>query len=226
MVRIEKVAPDLWRIVLAEPDLINVYVAGDVLFDSGGRMGERKLLEALESIKLSAHALTHGHFDHQGSSHTVCEKFQIPLMCGAEDGLAMESGDFGRLMPQRWRFLARLMSRLNGSVHPVDRVLVEGDEIGGFKVIETPGHTPGHLSFFREQDRVLIVGDVLFHRSPVTLLKGLREPFRIATFNPATNRSSARKLAALQPRVICFGHGEPLRDGDEFCRFVDTLRRD
>jgi glyoxylase-like metal-dependent hydrolase (beta-lactamase superfamily II) len=49
-----------------------------------------------------------------------------------------------------------------GPAHSVDRVLREGDEVGGFTVIEPPGHAPGHISFWRESDRTLVLGDVLF----------------------------------------------------------------
>ena len=90
-------------------------------------------------------------------------------------------------------------------------------------MVETPGHTPGHLSFWRQSDAALVLGDVLFNRNPVTLRRGLQEPFRSATFNSDLNRKSARKLAALKPSVICFGHGEPLRNGEIFSAFVAHL---
>jgi glyoxylase-like metal-dependent hydrolase (beta-lactamase superfamily II) len=110
-----------------------------------------------------------------------------------------------------------------GPGHPVARVLADGDEVGGFIVIESPGHTPGHLAFWRERDRVLILGDVLFHRNPATFRAGLAEPFEFATFDPSANRESARRLAALEPEVVCFGHGEPLTDGARFQEFVAGL---
>ena len=65
----------------------------------------------------------------------------------------------------------------------------------------------------------------MFHRNPVTFRKGLTEPFTLATTDPSLNRDSARKLAALDPAVICFGHGPPLRDGPSFQDFVSTLAR-
>lgn len=217
------VTRSIWQIPLLQPDLLNVYVAGDVLIDSGGRMARRKLLRFLAGKALSSHALTHAHPDHQGCSHAVCERFQIPLLCGEGDRRAQETGHFEELMPQPGSLVARLSRVLAGPPHPVSRVLVEGDGVGGLEVIETPGHTPGHLAFWEETRRVLILGDVLFHRNPVTLRKGLTEPFRSATFDRRSNLASARKLAALEPRVVCFGHGAPLMDGDQFCRFVEGL---
>ena len=126
-------------------------------------------------------------------------------------------------MPKTGLIVTQLSRRLSGPTHPVSRTLGEGDEIGGLKVIETPGHTPGHLSFWGEIERVLILGDLLFHRNPVTFRKGLVEPFRFVTFDRRLNHTSARKVAALEPRVVCFGHGAPLLDGDKFCRFVENL---
>lgn len=217
------VTRNIWRIPLIRPDLINVYLAWDVLIDSGGLMARRRLLRFLEGRGLSAHALTHAHFDHQGCSHAVCERFGIPLLCGEGDRRAQESGHVEELMPEAGFVVTRLSRFFSGAPHPVSRVLGDGDEVGGLEVIETPGHTPGHLSFWDEGERVLILGDVLFHRNPVTFRKGLSEPFRFATFDRASNLDSARKLAALLPRVVCFGHGAPLTDGDRFCRFVESL---
>ncbi len=46
--------------------------------------------------------------------------------------------------------------------------------------IVAPGHTPGHLAFWRESDRALVLGDVLFNMNLMTLRPGLRRPFRAA----------------------------------------------
>jgi glyoxylase-like metal-dependent hydrolase (beta-lactamase superfamily II) len=213
------------RIPLVSSDLVNVYLAGDVLIDSGGRLARRKLLRFLRGHQLAAHVLTHGHLDHQGCSHAVCEEFGIPLLCGEGDRHAVESGDQRSLSPNPHSPMFRFMNLLAGPRHPVSATLSDGDEVGGFQVIETPGHTPGHLAFWGAASRVLILGDVLFHRNPATLRRGLAEPFRFATFDRAANLDAARKLAALQPEIICFGHGAPLTDGELFQRFVEGLPR-
>ncbi|NNE46577.1 MAG: MBL fold metallo-hydrolase [Rhodothermales bacterium] len=220
---VEQVAPDLLRICLVGSDIVNAYIAGDVLIDSGASFSRSKLLKVLERLQLSGHALTHGHSDHQGCSHAVCERSGIPLYCGAGDREAVESGDGSTLLPRPDGLLAKVSSRFRVAPHPVTRTLVEGDTVGGFVCVETPGHTPGHLAFWREYDGVLILGDVLFHRNPLTLRRGLAEPFDVVTHDPEVNRNSARKLAGLRPEIVCFGHGAPLRDGAAFSRFVDGL---
>jgi glyoxylase-like metal-dependent hydrolase (beta-lactamase superfamily II) len=67
---------------------------------------------------------------------------------------------------------------------------------------------------------------VLFHRNPLTMRSGLAEPPEFVAFDPRMNRAAARKLAALKPAVVCFGHGEPLRDPDRFAEFVRALPDD
>lgn len=224
--KIEHIRTDVLRLSLWPLDAVNVYVLGGILVDSGGKFARRRLLSALSEIGISGHVITHAHFDHQGCSHAVCEHLDVPCMCGEGDRTAVETGDLAQVLPNRDSWLARLSGRLAGPGHPVARSLREGDEVGGFAVIETPGHTPGHLAFWRASDGVLVVGDVLFHRNPMTMRSGLREPFGFATFDPRMNRASARKLAALEPAVVCFGHGEPLRDTKRFAEFVSTLRDD
>jgi hydroxyacylglutathione hydrolase len=86
-----------------------------------------------------------------------------------------------------------------------------------------PGHSAGHVAYWREADRTLICGDVLFNLSLPTLRAGLREPYRAVTADPARNRDSARRLAGLRPELVLFGHGPPLRDPEGFAQFVGTL---
>ena len=57
----------------------------------------------------------------------------------------------------------------------------------------------------------------------LTGIPGLHEPPRIFTPDPARNRESARKLAALEPALVCFGHGPPLRNTKKFVDFVNAL---
>jgi glyoxylase-like metal-dependent hydrolase (beta-lactamase superfamily II) len=121
-------------------------------------------------------------------------------------------------------WLNRLQERYwTGPAHPVARALKEGDEVAGFTVLETPGHSPGHVAYWRESDRVLILGDVLNNMNVKTGIPGLHEPPRIFTPDPARNRQSIRRLAELRPALICFGHGAPLRAGEELARFVSQL---
>lgn len=215
-----KLADDFYQIAVMPFSSVNAYVAGGVLFDAGTRQSEKTLLKALRGQTVTAHALTHAHPDHQGSSHAICEALGLPLWCGEGDADAMETGDFGIPDNAMSRFVNRVWT---GPPHPVARRLKEGDEVGGFEVIETPGHAPGHVVYWRERDRVLVVGDVLRNMSFATMLPGLREPPAVFTPDPAQNRASARKLLGLNPALVAFGHGPPLRDPGRFNDFVANL---
>ena len=71
---------------------------------------------------------------------------------------------------------------------------------------------------------MLILGDVLNNVNVTTGLPGLNEPKWFLTPDPAENRRSARKLVALEPRLVLFGHGAPLRDTQKFVEFIRGLR--
>jgi hydroxyacylglutathione hydrolase len=217
---VRQLADDLWMLSGLPPNAINIYLAGDVLIDAGTRRAEGRIVRQVAGRTLSAHALTHAHPDHQGSSHAVCERLGIPLWCGEFDLAAIETAG-GVKNPKAPAWLNRLQQRFwTGPPHPVARALHEGDEVAGFTVLETPGHSAGHISLWRESDRVLIVGDVLGNMNFITGVPGLNLPPDLFNPDPARNRESARRLAALEPALACFGHGAPLRNPRKLADFV------
>jgi hydroxyacylglutathione hydrolase len=219
----KRLAEDVYMLRGFPPNAINVYVLGDVLIDAATRQGERRIVRQIKGHTIAAHALTHAHPDHQGSSHAICERLQIPLWCGRDDIPAMETAG-GVKNSQAPGWLNRVQQRWwTGPPHPVARALQEGDEVAGFTVLETPGHSRGHVAYWRERDRVLILGDVLNNMNVMTGVPGLHEPPKIFTPDPARNRESARRLAALEPALVCFGHGAPLRDAAKLKWFVAGL---
>jgi glyoxylase-like metal-dependent hydrolase (beta-lactamase superfamily II) len=223
---VKQLADGLWMLRGFPPNAINVYVLGDVLIDAATRQGERRILRQIRGRPLGAHALTQAHPDHQGSSHAICERFGIPLWCGAGDVHAMETpGGVADSNPPSWQTYVQRRF-WTGPPHPVARVLVEGDEVAGFTVLETPGHSPGHLAYWRESDRLLVLGDVLTNVNVLSGRTGLHEPLAAFTPDPARNRDSARRLAALEPALACFGHGPPLRDTQLLADFVAGLPED
>ncbi len=223
MAAFQEVVPGLYRLALFPLDLVNVYLLDDVLVDAGGQMTVGRILDALGDRRIGGIALTHGHFNHQGGAHGICEALDIPLWCGAGDRKAVETGDLSLLHPDPAPAWVRVAGRLGGPPHPVARALRDGDTLGSFTVVETPGHTPGHLAFWREDDRALVLGDVLFHRNPLTLQHGLAEPYRFLVHDHARNRESLRRLMDLEPEVICFGHGEPIRKPHRVRTFLRAL---
>ena len=191
---------------------INWYLVGDVLVDAGGKPDTGRIIKQLKGRTVAAHALTHAHPDHQGASKAVCERFGIPFWVHRDDAEVAEDPTL-ILKRQPPKPLNRLMYKLfAGPGHKVDRVLEEGDEIAGFQVLHTPGHAAGHISLWRESDRVLIAGDVLNTMHPFLMKRGLREPLDTFTPDPPENRRSIKRLAALEPSLLLVGHGPPSRD--------------
>jgi hydroxyacylglutathione hydrolase len=216
-------APGVWRLKQLPAPSINVYLAGDVLIDAGTRWDRRRVFAEIEGRELSLLALTHVHPDHQGVAKDVCEARGIPLACHADDVDAME----GRRPVQEaavGNAVNRVIRRLwQGPPYEVERVLNEGDEIAGFRVVHAPGHARGEVIFFREADRVAICGDVIRNMSYATALPGIKEPPEIFTYDPAENRRSIRRLADLSPSLILPGHGPAVTDIAAFERFVAQL---
>src|SRR5665809_96818 len=85
---------------------------------------------------------------------------------------------------------------------------------------QVPGHSAGHVAYWREADRVLILGDVFNNLNVITGVPGLNDPKPYLMPDTARNRQSAGRLAALEPAVVCFGHGAPLKDTRKYVEVV------
>jgi glyoxylase-like metal-dependent hydrolase (beta-lactamase superfamily II) len=231
----QELAPGVFHLDGFPPDALNVYLLEDVLIDAATRLDAGRILGQVQARGVNAHALTHAHPDHIGSSHEICEKLGVPFWVGehdvapAEDPAVMEER-LMRVPLTSWSvprnpIIGLIVGAQTGGGHPVARALKEGDEVAGFEVLETPGHTVGHVAFWRESDRVLIAGDVLFNFQLIAGFPGLTEPVPWFSADAAINRDSARRLAALEPSLVCFGHGPPLRDTARFVDFVQKLEQ-
>jgi glyoxylase-like metal-dependent hydrolase (beta-lactamase superfamily II) len=214
-------APGVWRLKESPRPLINVYLAEDVLIDAGRRWDRGRIFAGLEGREISMLALTHVHPDHQGCAKAICEARGVPLACHEDDVDAME-GRRPVAASQKWT--AQTFARMwQGPPHKVDRVLHEGDEVAGFRVVHAPGHAPGEVIFFRDSDRVAICGDLIRNITFITLRTRLAEPPDDLTPDPAENRRSIRKLAELNPSLILPGHGPAVTDIGAFERFAAAL---
>jgi hydroxyacylglutathione hydrolase len=216
-----QVAEDVWQLPVTPRHGVNTYLLGDVIVDAGYAASGKKVVRALQGRTVAAHAVTHAHPDHIGGSAHVCRELGVPFWCPAGDADAARAG----VSVAAESRIKRLLDRGRSFDAPeVARELVEGEEVGGFTVLDVPGHSPGHVAFWRESDRTLVAGDVWFNLSLRTFRYGLRQPPNPFTVDPERNRRSMRRLAELEPAIACFGHGPPVTDAAPKLRaFVASL---
>ena len=166
------------------PNSINTYLLEDVLVDAGARFDGKNDPQAARGRDLTAHALTHAHPDHQGASKLVCETRGVPFWVPSATW-RRRSGPRRSWRSSSGAAMGRLFYQtMHGPGHTVDRTLNEGDEVAGFRVLDVPGHSSGHVAFWRESDRVLILGDVLNNMDVFTGIPGLPLPKDAVTADP------------------------------------------
>lgn len=223
----EKVADGVW---LLRGDLrksMNIYFleeeGGVVQFDAGSKAMTKAALAAAEQLGgLKRVVLGHAHADHRGTAPSM----GVPVFCHPDEVADAESDasiapywDLSQLpvAPVRWIY-PLLLRRWDGGAVRIDGTVSEGDEVAGFRVLHFPGHAPGLIGLWRESDRVAIVSDVVYFVDSARL-KPLPHgeasvPHPAWAWDHARAKESVRRLAALEPKVVCAGHAEPLRGDD------------
>ena len=205
----------------------NVYLllsdGGLTLVDSGMDGNADPIATQLEEAghslsQVHSIVLTHAHVDHVGSAAELARRSGAQVLAHRAEVPYIEQT---QSMPSTSLF-RRLMNWLSNrvlfttSACRVDRPLEEGDTIealGGTQVIHTPGHTPGSISLYQPERRIVFCGDALFNANPLTGSPGLRFPLPTATLDGAQARESVAKLSALDVDVLCCGHGKPILSG-------------
>jgi glyoxylase-like metal-dependent hydrolase (beta-lactamase superfamily II) len=153
-------------------------------------------------------ALTHGHGDHVGSldalKRLLGDAVEV-LMPELDARIHAGEKVVPDKLPGQWPKLQTTPdARING-----------GDRMGSLEVVDSPGHTPGHVAFLDTRDRTLIAGDVYTAYGGVAVSSHffLRFPLAaMATWDKQKDLESARTLRALDPALLVVGHGPPTRD--------------
>ena len=179
----------------------------------------------------NAIVLTHGHFDHVSAAKELAEEWNVavyahplefPYLTGQKEYPAPDWKAGGGVMPLLSPTLPRgpvdLGSRLKALPGEGSELSqFELPELPGWTLLHTPGHTPGHVSFFRESDRTLLVGDAFCTTKPESFFAAsftqpaeLHGPPAYFTSDWGAAKRSVRKLAGLQPTTVAPGHGKPL----------------
>lgn len=180
--------------------------------------------------------LTHGHFDHVGAIIELIKKWQVPVYAH-ELELPFLTGEQSYPDPDptvEGGMVAKMSplfpnEPINLGNH-VEKLPSDGSIpfLHGFRWIHTPGHSPGHVSFFRDEDRALIAGDAFITVKQDSLLKVLTQeeeingPPRYLTTDWRAARESVRILQQLNPSVAITGHGIPM-SGERLATGLEKL---
>jgi hydroxyacylglutathione hydrolase len=210
----KEIAPNLFLLSGFPPAGFNIYLIRSgqetVLVDTSTKHSRRRILRQVPE-KLDAIFITHAHRDHAGSMHAVAEAKGAPVWASEQDADALE-GKAPEPIPAEHKdhLVNRMFAGWWTDRHPVSRRLAEGEQVAGFQVIAFPGHTPGQIGLWRESDLTVICADVMRSMNLATGLPQLGEMPKLFTCDLDEARRSIWKLAALQARTVCFGHGRPL----------------
>jgi glyoxylase-like metal-dependent hydrolase (beta-lactamase superfamily II) len=212
---------DIQRLTLplpTGPKHVHCYLAHATLFDTGLGLGDAPW----ESADAERIAITHFHPDHVGGAAVAMEATGAPVYQGGLDYAQCERVWGSDDWPER---IAAWFVRHGVPVDVTEDLIVqghafapfiryatdpdllyEGNEVGGWQVLELPGHADGHLGFLR--DGALIAGDHLLRRiTPAVGLYPESRPDPLGDY-----LASLERTIELAPRVVYPGHGEPIHD--------------
>lgn len=150
--------------------------------------------------------LTHHHFDHTGSLNEI-EKLTGARIAAHNDDWPYVSGEKN----YEGTFLMKTFTKLMNIIYNVkpvktDMVLIDGDKIGDYAVIHTPGHTPGSICLYNPVNKVLFAGDNMSYSKGV-----LNSPSERLIPDPKNYKKSIEILGKLDVGTILPGHGGPVK---------------
>ncbi len=239
-----EISPDIYCHTI---QIVNICLVGNpesndcVLIDAGMPESANEIIAVTEqrfgvNARPKAIILTHGHFDHVGAVIDLVKHWNVPVyahelelpfltgqMSYPEPDPTVEGGMVAKLSP----LFPNEPINLEDNIHTLP---VNGSvpQLSGFRWIHTPGHSPGHVSLFREADRALIVGDAFVTvrqdslYQVLTQKKEISGPPRYLTTDWQAAWESVKTLAALKPAAAVSGHGMPMA-GEELSDALEKL---
>lgn len=238
------ILPDLYQYTI---QIVNIVLYGEpqmkdfVLIDAGMPKSADEIISVVEErygskSRPKAIILTHGHFDHVGGIIELIERWdvpvyahtlEIPFLSGKQNYPEPDPTVNNGLVAKMSPIFPNEAINLGGNL----KVLPSDGSVPfmpGFRWIHTPGHSPGHISLFREKDKVLIAGDAFVTVKQESLYKVITQTKEISgppqyfTTDWSDARASIEKLAILKPSVAITGHGLPMK-GEELTSNLKKL---
>lgn len=213
---------------------VNVFAIADgaghwTLIDTGLYMSAGKIKDWAahhfgKDARPDSIILTHGHFDHVGTVKELADEWGVPVYAHPDEfPYLTQHAKYpppdptvgGGLMAVMSPIYPRTSADLGGRVQtlPVDSSV---PNLPGWRWLHTPGHAPGHVSLFREEDRVLLPGDAFCTTKQESFLAVAKQtpelhgPPSYYTNDWDAARQSVQELAALRPYTIAPHHGLPM----------------
>lgn len=227
----------------------NVYMLGNpsdanwVLIDTGIAHYHERIIAAAKKryndTPPKAIILTHAHFDHVGSAKKLAKHWDISVYVHPKELPFVDgTSEYPPADPTVGGGLLSLLS----PVFPTDTVnlkhlaktLSEDGKLpflDDWIYIHTPGHTPGHISLYREKDKTLIAGDAVTTENPESSLAiflpiiKLYGPPAYFTHDWEDAEKSVQTLAELKPNLLLTGHGLPMK-GEDLSEGFEKLTAD
>jgi glyoxylase-like metal-dependent hydrolase (beta-lactamase superfamily II) len=220
------------QVVRVPTGIANCYILGTrerwVLIDAGTQGNAKNIREAVNEhigpdVAPAAIVLTHGHFDHAGSARELAEEWdveiyahrlEIPFLDGTSK-YPPPDPTVGGFMSQVVRFLPNKKMNVGPNLNELSPGRLPW--LPEWEIIETPGHSPGHVSFFRSEDSTLIAGDAFCTVDQNSMTDTLAQRQKVSIPPPyytcdwQSAERSVKKLAELGPKVLAAGHGIPMR---------------
>ncbi|WP_175987285.1 MBL fold metallo-hydrolase [Bacillus sp. Marseille-Q1617] len=226
--------------------VVNLFFIGDynrwVLIDAGMPKSADEIMEQAEKLygkgaRPEAIYLTHGHFDHIGSLEKLISVWDVPVYAHREEFPYLTGElDYPTPDPKAGR---GMVVKLSPMLFPHEGIDITGKihsysddhqlpHLPGWQWIHTPGHTPGHVSFYHHDSRVLIAGDALITVKQesiahvLTQKKELDGPPDYLTQDEDLAVQSMKIILNMKPDLLLSGHGMPMT-ADELNKSIEGL---
>ena len=197
--------------------IVNWYLIAEdhqiTMIDTGVQSTYRQAIKLVQSLgrqisDLTRIFLTHADMDHVGAAMALMKASGAKITASQIAADALSDGQSSRSL--KMGILTPLFDRIEhlggGMQVDVEEIVSEGQILpilGGLKVIETPGHTPGHISFYSVEHQLLFAGDAVRNKPGAVGYNW----FKVTNWDHGIMRKSVHKLAALKPEIVCCGHG-------------------